>query len=769
MWILLGLSALPSCATSGEEETAKYDDELVLTAATPINDEGLLAFDTAVFPENPTTLLEQGDFHGYKFNGKAGGKITIAMSGERCGQPDTLVHLFGPENVDGDRGADLIRNDDFFNGIACAKDSEIVDFTLPVDGEYLIVATSFAQQGGGHYRLTLICTNNACAPSGEMTFQSSRIAQTDIDHGAFTPDELFEVGDFLFENIYGVEDGLGNALTGAPAGTNPRPNFRTVHQGGFGAPEAQSCITCHNVGGDDGAGDLNHNIFQNGDGVNRSSGLVRNPPIVLGLGLRQQIGIEMTNELQAQLAAAKSAAASSATSVTRSLSSKGVSFGSVVVTPQGFVDITNLQGVDPDLVVKPFGWKGREATLRRFVEGGFRVHFGMQSAPSIAKHCAAPDTATFGTGSNCRDPDNDGVTDEITEGQLTAMATYMGLRETPVRVPPADTNGRARATAGEQLFGSVGCGDCHVAQMRLSSTTHVEPADTTGGAGITFDLATDMKSPHPARNSDGSTTVELWSDFKRHDMGSALADSKPFKSIAPAQFITTPLWGVATSPPYMHDGRAPTLRAAILAHAGEALGARTAFAALSSDDQQKVLEFLGTLGRAPEDGVARTVEGVDVSRFTIRQANAAANFQLPAGTVVPHGGYVIVARDATRAELEAFYGRSLGSNVVYINSGAKFPQINGSETFSLLNAQGTLVEGPMAQLPSAASQIFQRVSGAAPAGTASSWTVRPASPQNATPGSGQASTGNGRVYLSELADAAGTGNFKFEFVELFVE
>jgi hypothetical protein len=31
---------------------------------------------------------------------------------------------------------------------------------------------------------------------------------------------------------------------------------------------------------------------------------------------------------------------------------------------------------------------GREALIRRFIEGGFRVHFGMQTQPSIVKHCA---------------------------------------------------------------------------------------------------------------------------------------------------------------------------------------------------------------------------------------------------------------------------------------------------------------------------------------------------------------------------------------------
>src|SRR4029078_2651726 len=91
---------------------------------------------------------------------------------------------------------------------------------------------------------------------------------------------------------------------------------------------------------------------------------------------------------------------------------------------------------------------------------------------------------------------------------------------------------------------------------------------TTGGAGITLNLATDNKEPHPALDPHGTITVELWSDFKRHDVGAGLADSKNFNQITPTQFITPPLWGIADSAPYLHDGRAPTLGDAILAHAG---------------------------------------------------------------------------------------------------------------------------------------------------------------------------------------------------------
>jgi len=46
------------------------------------------------------------------------------------------------------------------------------------------------------------------------------------------------------------------------------------------------------------------------------------------------------------------------------------------------------------------------------------------------------------------------VTNEISEGKLTAMAAYMGLRETPVRVPagsPAAQELRCARRRGDEL------------------------------------------------------------------------------------------------------------------------------------------------------------------------------------------------------------------------------------------------------------------------------------------------------------------------------
>jgi cytochrome c peroxidase len=771
MWLVGTPALIAGCATDDGTnlKTGKTpDQESVLTAGVRVNIEGILDYGTVVFAENPTTLLEASDFHGYEFDGKAGGIVTITMnsSSPTCGTLDTLLVLFGPEDANGDRGVNIARNDDAFLAGACVQDSQIANFRLPVDGTYLVTPTSFNQDGGGHYKLTLTCNNNACALPGSPTFAGTRINQTDIDRGAFTPAGLFDIGDFTFEHIFTVQEGLGNALIGAPAGNSPRPNFRqapnNVHFAAFGAPEAQSCVTCHNVGGDDGAGDANHNIFQIGDGINKASGVPRNAPTVLGNGYRQQIGIEMTADLGAQLTAAKNQATTTHLAVTKALSSKGVSFGSLIANADGTVNTAGVVGVDADLIVKPFGWKGREATLRRFVEGGFRVHFGMQSQPSIVKHCATPNVNTFGTGANCQDPDGDGVTGEIGEGQLSAMAIYMGLRETPVRVPAVTALAQTRANSGEALFNQVGCASCHVRNMKLNTPIHVEPADTTGGAGIRLDLAVDNKDPHPAKAADGSITIEVFSDFKRHDVGAVLADSKAFNQIAANQFITPPLWGIATSAPYLHDGRAPTLGDAILAHAGDAQAVRNAYGALTADQQSQIQEFLGTLGRQENKDAAK----VDLSNFLIEQTGALIDVTIPAGTLVPHGGFVVIARNATKAQFEAFYGKTLDTNVSFFTGNNTFPIIDGSETFALFDLQNVFIDGRSLAEPVGGQRTLSRTNCGTSAPLAASWTTAVTSTAVATPGKGPLSTGQDRICVTEVADST---NSNFEYIEIFVE
>lgn len=107
--------------------------------------------------------------------------------------------------------------------------------------------------------------------------------------------------------------------------------------------------------------------------------------------------------------------------------------------------------------------------------------------------------------------------------------------------------------------------------------------------------------PRLAPNTDGSINVPLLSDLMLHDMGEGLADVEDQEVDANGVFVerrfylTRPLWGVADSGPWMHDGRAFDLRSAIIWHksdGSEANDVVTAFESLSDGDQQALLTFL---------------------------------------------------------------------------------------------------------------------------------------------------------------------------------
>src|SRR6185436_8921048 len=64
------------------------------------------------------------------------------------------------------------------------------------------------------------------------------------------------------------------------------------------------------------------------------------------------------------------------------------------------------------------------------------------------------------------------------------------------------------------------------------------------------------------------------------------------------EWRTPPLWGLADSAPYLHDGRAATLLEAIALHTGQGARAATAFTKMLPLEQTQLVEFLQTL-RAP--------------------------------------------------------------------------------------------------------------------------------------------------------------------------
>ena len=76
------------------------------------------------------------------------------------------------------------------------------------------------------------------------------------------------------------------------------------------------------------------------------------------------------------------------------------------------------------------------------------------------------------------------------------------------------------------------------------------------------------------------------------------------------EWRTPPLWGVADSAPYLHDGRASTLDAALRWHAGEASDAAKEYRSLRKEDRDKVIGFLATLRAPPRPRRNRNVDPI---------------------------------------------------------------------------------------------------------------------------------------------------------------
>jgi len=85
--------------------------------------------------------------------------------------------------------------------------------------------------------------------------------------------------------------------------------------------------------------------------------------------------------------------------------------------------------------------------------------------------------------------------------------------------------------------------------------------------------------------------VRAYTDLLLHDMGPGLADIC-LGQARRAEFRTEPLMGLRFKTTFLHDGRAPTIAAAIRLHAGEAARARNRFLALSWLERSALVGFL---------------------------------------------------------------------------------------------------------------------------------------------------------------------------------
>lgn len=440
----------------------------------------------------------------------------------------------------------------------------------------------------------------------------------------------FEEGDELFEIKYNALDGVGiNVGNGKRFSSVPRLDLKgrkawaNVLPHRTTGPNGDSCLGCHNDPVADGAGGVNDNTIRIAPNRSQKGFIERQTPHIFGMRGIQLLAEEMTSELQELRDAAIKESCRSGQTKSVALKAKNIDFGTIKVNCNR-VQYRILEGIDSDLVVKPFEWKGLTAFVRDFVRGASHQELGMQAVELVGD----------------KDSDFDGVTKEFTVGDITALAVYSAEQQRPVSKLelnqvitdlseeerdlyglPLDSNDIASIENGESLFNTMQCNACHTPSLTVEFPIFSEPSrhpdyrDAVFPAGksvampqtpIEFDITRDIFVNTIAlpsgqtlgefeRNSTGAAVIRLYGDLKRHDMGPALAEEIDEGRVGASVFLTENLWGVGSTPPYLHDGRATTLTEAILYHGGEASKSKRLFDAASKSEKADVLAFLNNL------------------------------------------------------------------------------------------------------------------------------------------------------------------------------
>ncbi len=485
-------------------------------------------------------------------------------------------------------------------------DAQLTDLTQTPNAENAGIFKSLEQQIGTG-------VGNINTP-GSSTFIMAR-----------DPARAVRRGRQLFQRKFTLVQGFG------PRTMDGIGNIETARA--IGAGLIESCAGCHGrPRGSAGFG---------GDVVTRPDS--RDAPHLFGLGLQEMLADEITTDLRNIRQSAINEARQRRQSVTRSLTSKGINYGSIRARPDGSVDTSNVRGVNTDLRVRPFFAEGDTTSIREFVVGAFNDEMGLQAVDNLTAAGAAGQRVVTPTGmvlngatdqvkrslvsSPAEDNDRDGVVNEIPQSLVDFMEFYLFNYFKPGQYRHTSTG-----QTGQNLLAQIGCTACHIPNLVINRDRRVADVETNfnpqnGIFNRLFSVASllvsenDDGSGHPTikvPNRNSFVVRNFYSDLKRHDLGPNFYE-RNYDTTLQREFLTEPLWGVGSSAPYGHDGRSINLEEVILRHGGEAQASRNRFAQLSESGRNAIFSFLNELVLFPPDDTASNLDPGDRGNPTFPQ------------------------------------------------------------------------------------------------------------------------------------------------------
>ncbi len=202
-----------------------------------------------------------------------------------------------------------------------------------------------------------------------------------------------------------------------------------------------------------------------------------------------------------------------------------------------------------------FGWKAQSPSLAEFVQAACANELGLGN-PGQAQPASLNNPKYQPPGL------------DLTLDQCNQLTAFIASLPRPQERLPHNIS-QEQAHQGKNVFTSIGCAACHTPNLGSVEGIYSDLLLHRMGDGLESEGSYNQPSPKP--------------------------QPSPGETVPPDSWRTPPLWGVADSAPYLHDGRAATLEEAIRLHGGQAARSRGQFNRLGGQEKIQLIDFLKTL------------------------------------------------------------------------------------------------------------------------------------------------------------------------------
>lgn len=258
-----------------------------------------------------------------------------------------------------------------------------------------------------------------------------------------------------------------------------------------------------------------------------------------------------------------------------------------------------------------FGWRGDTATLHDFVLSACANELGLEVRGH--RQAASPDDPQPAAKPFVIQQAVDEKRFDLTDEQCRSITAFVADLPAPVRAKNLPPQNAKAAAEGEKLFAAVRCALCHKPDLG--------PVRGFYSDLLLHEMGRRLSDPAPAASWSRRPMVAAFSGKRRELYPGQKMYEEAFRRFMPQAFDrqgrffgvgnyvplgqaaadierewrTPPLWGVADSAPYLHDGRAGTLEQAIAWHGGEAAGSLRLYKRLQPAQRKQLIAFLQTL------------------------------------------------------------------------------------------------------------------------------------------------------------------------------